>query len=130
VLVSGGQAQNPTAGQPQDQPAQKNAADLVPQLIATAAEGIADAKEHFRAGVGDKDEVYHWTTRWIDARLLGATDKQSRVAIRINGLKAVEEWEKDVDAQYKVGVVRHTQVIEARYARLEAELALANERAK
>ena len=128
-MIGGGQAP-PAAAQAGGDAGQKTAAELQQQLIAAAEEGRGMAKQAYFAGQGSLDDVNAWTKRWIAARLLAATNKQSRIEILSEGVKAAQEWEDNVKGQNAAGVARPSDIVAARYIRIEAELALATERSK
>ena len=125
-----GSQQAPPAAQAGGEAGQKTAAELLPQLIAAAEEGRGMAKQAYFAGQGSQDDVNAWTKRWIAARLLAATNKQSRIEILTVGVKAAQEWEDNVKGQHAAGIARPADVVAARYIRIEAEIALATERAR
>jgi len=129
MLISRGSAQQvaPPAAQPAESKAK---AELVSQLIATAEEARKQAQELYRAGQGTVQEVHVWTMRLADARLLAAKDKKSRIEILTARVTAAEEMEKDATGRLTMGLVRHIDAIDARFARIQAQIDLANEEAK
>src|SRR3569623_393127 len=88
LLTAGGPAPQATA------PAAKaTPADLKAQLIAAAEEGRRLAQSAYASGQGSVEEGNVWTARGIQARLLAAPDRQSRLAILAEGVKAAQDWE-------------------------------------
>jgi hypothetical protein len=129
MFISRGRAQQ--AVPPQAQPAESKAkAELVSQLIATAEEARRQAQALYGAGQGTAQEVHIWTMRLADARLMGAKDKKSRIEIQTARVTAAEELEKDASGRRFAGLARDIDVIDARFARIQAQIDLANEEAK
>ncbi|HEX4794457.1 MAG TPA: hypothetical protein VH370_11725 [Humisphaera sp.] len=129
MLISRGRAQQvvPPPAQPVES---KVKAELVSQLIATAEAAQRQAQELYKAGLGTVQEVQTWTMRLADARLMAAKDKKSRIEILTARVTAAQEMEKDADGRLTAGLVRHIDAIDARFARIQAQIDLANEEAK
>jgi len=68
--------------------------------------------------------------RLADARLMAAKDKKSRIEIQTARVTAAEELEKDATGRLTAGLARHIDVSDARFARIQAQIDLANEEAK
>jgi outer membrane protein TolC len=121
-------------GTPQEQrttgaaEAQKSPVELRQQLIATAEEGRRMAEQMYRAGQGTTDQMLAWTQRWVEARLAAATNHQERLEALKDGLKLAQDREKDVQMRQQAGLVTPTDLVAAKYMRIQAELALANEK--
>ena len=127
MALAGGTPQNPgEAGAAAG--GQKTAAELRQQLVATAEEGRKMAEEIYRAGQGSSDQMLAWTQRWVEARLAAATDHQGRLDALKDGVKVAQDREKDVQMRQRAGMATPTDLIAAKYMRIQAELALANEK--
>jgi outer membrane murein-binding lipoprotein Lpp len=108
--------------------AQQSPAQLHQQLIATAEDGRRIAEEAYRAGVGSTSDMLAWSQRWVEARLAAATNHQERLDALRDGVKVAQDREKDVQARQHAALATPSDVIAARYMRIQAELALANEK--
>jgi len=97
-------------------------------LDATAEEGRRMAEQTYRAGQGSTDQMLAWTQRWVEARLAAATDHQGRLDALKDGVKVAQDREKDVQMRQRAGMATPTDLIAAKYMRIQAELALANEK--
>lgn len=126
ALIAGGQAQPPAT----TAAAQKTPEELLKQMIATAEDGRRMAEEAYRMGLNNADDLFVWNTRLTEARLAAATDKKSRVEVLQDSLKVAQEREHAVQARQRAGLALPTDLVTARYMRLQAELALAKEQAK
>ena len=127
IALAGGTPQNRgETGAAAD--AQKTPAELRQQLVATAEEGRKMAEEIYRAGQGSSDQMLEWTQRWVEARLAAATDHQGRLDALKDGVKVAQDREKDVQMRQRAGMATPTDLIAAKYMRIQAELALANEK--
>jgi hypothetical protein len=104
--------------------------ELQKQLVATAEEGRALARESMRAGVGSTEEYILWTTRSLEARLRAATTKQERIAVLTEALKIAGEQEAEARIRQRTGLFPSANLVAAHYHRIQAELDLAREEAK
>jgi hypothetical protein len=127
ALAGGQQEKQPLTGAPE---AQKTAAELRQQLVATAEEGRRVAEGAYRAGQGTADQMLAWTARWAEARLAAATNRQERIDALKEAVKGAQDRERDAQGRQRAGIATPTDLLAARYARIEAELALATEQAK
>jgi outer membrane protein TolC len=119
-------AQNPAA--PGAAEAQQSPAQLRQQLIATAEEGRRMAEETYRSGQGSTADILAWTQRWVEARLAAATNHQERLDALRDGVKVAQDREKDMQGRQRAGIAMPTDLVAAKYMRIQAELALANEK--
>ena len=127
IAMAGGQERQPREGAA-DVP--KTPDELRQQLVATAEEGRRTAEQAYRAGLGTADEMFAWMTRWTEARLAAASDRQGRLDALKDAVKVAEQREHDVQGRQRAGMATQTDLIAARYMRLQAELALVSEPGK
>ena len=129
MLISRGRAQQ--AAPPQPQPAESKAtAAWISQLVATAEDGRKQALAQYRAGLGTSEDVHTWTMRLIDARLMAAKDKKSRVEVLTVRVAMAEQFERDATGRQNAGLTRPLDLVDAHYGRIQAEIDLANEQVK
>ena len=120
-----------------DQPAKVAApdasmAELRKARVEAAAEGLAFAKQKYKAALGTHQEVSSWFRRWADARLDAAEGKDQRLAILTESVAEAKGEEHLAKQAFNAGIQTTTNldVIGAKYSRIEAELRLAKARAE
>ena len=83
-----------------------------------------------RRGQGTADQMLEWTQRSVEARLAAATNHQERLDALRDGLKVAQDREKDMEGRQRAGIATPSDLITAKYMRIQAELALANEQGR
>ena len=101
---------------------QKERRDLLREVVNSAEEG-------HRTGVLAYSAVSRAMTAWLNAELDLAANHAERVAVREKILTHAENVEKTAGEAFKVGNADRTDLLEAKAARLQAEIDLLRERA-
>ena len=93
----------------------------------TAERGFAIAEQLYNKGLGTIEAVCAWSARWTQARQ-AAGDKRAD-ALK-DEVARLTELESNVSSRFNAGVVTEMDMLTVRYARLEAEAAMADEGGK
>ena len=96
----------------------------------TLHELVLAVKEQFRHGIGTHDAVIRASNQLLDAELELAQTREERIGIhkqRVRNLKELEEYARQRQRAAQVSV---DKVLEARAARLGAEIELLREQAR
>jgi hypothetical protein len=101
-------------------------AELLQSRIDTAAEGMRLSEQRYQHGMSTGVDTAVWVQRCTDARLDATEDKQQRLAIMREAVDAMKNHESLVTRMFQAGTnASQTDVLAARYDRLNAELRLA-----
>jgi outer membrane protein TolC len=89
---------------------------------------VKAAEQHYRSGNTTLPSVIRASNLLLEAELEAAKTKAERIALYEKMVENLRELEKVAEAGYKAGVRPMDDVLEARAARLKAEIQLAREK--
>jgi hypothetical protein len=115
----------PSPGRPPAADPARSLKDLQKERVDVITERVALARKAARAGAGFTDEVRFWEERLAvaTAEMEGKTAELRKLYER--RLEAIRVAEQAAEKVYKAGSGSLAEVLEARYFRLETEIALA-----
>ena len=93
-------------------------------------EAVTSAEQAFRGGVLPYATVSRATANWLSAELDLAGNRAERIAIREKILAHTRDVEGITAETVKAALANHGDLLEAKAARLQAEIELLRERAK
>jgi hypothetical protein len=110
----------------------KARAEAAQKTHGTALKSLTETK---RAGdllilVGKPEDVYVWSVRWLNAQRDLASKKEEQLAALEDHLRRMQDLKQRVENLAKAGMVLFTEVNAVEFYRVEAELWLAQEKAK
>jgi RNA polymerase sigma factor (sigma-70 family) len=112
----------PAAPAPDTRPA------LLKEKVSIAESGFRVVWERYTAGKSIEEEVYNWSKRWLDAEREASTTKAGQIAALEAHLGRIQELEKLIKLKHEVGRATVVDMTLAQFARVEAELWLAEAR--
>jgi hypothetical protein len=80
--------------------------------------------------MGKPEDVYIWSVRWLNAQRDLANKKEEQIAALVDHLRRMQELKQRVENLAKAGMVLPTAVNAVEFYRVEAEVWLAQEKAK
>jgi outer membrane protein TolC len=107
----------------EEEPAKKPAA-VMRQMRDTAKQLVSEREQQYRAGLGGIDALLGARKKLREVQLELATDPGERTSILTAAAKAARETEALVKARVGQGVSSNAEYLEAKLARLAAELEL------